>query len=116
MVGSKALWNHPHQAASAALYRLSLSNDWDSRFQAVKKRSTSDSVVVQPKLTRTAARAKGAATPIAASTWEVWTLPEEQAAPEETAVPSRSKAMTAVSAFRPGTANKVVLGSRSTSA
>ena len=40
------------------------------------------------------------------------TLPDEQAAPDDTATPSRSKAITAVSAFRPGTANSVVLGSR----
>ena len=53
---------------------------------------------------------------MAASTCEGWTLPEEQAAPEDTATPSRSKAMTAVSAFMPGTANSVVLGSRSASA
>ena len=73
----------------------------------------SDSEVVGPRLTRTAPRASDAETPIAASTWEGVTLPEEQAAPEETAIPSRSKAMTAVSAFMPGTANSVVLGSRS---
>jgi hypothetical protein len=47
---------------------------------------------------------------MAASTWEGCTLPEEQAAPEETAMPSRSKAMTAVSAFMPATANNVVFG------
>ena len=40
-------------------------------------------------------------------------MPDEQAEPDDTATPSRSKAMTAVSAFRPGTANRVVLGSRS---
>jgi hypothetical protein len=39
-------------------------------------------------------------------------LPEEQAAPEETAMPSRSKAMNAVSAFMPSTANNVVFGRR----
>ena len=44
--------------------------------------------------------------------WEGHTLPEEQAAPEETAMPSRSKAMTAVSAFMPSTANNVVFGRR----
>ncbi len=40
-------------------------------------------------------------------------MPDEQAAPDETAIPSRSKAITAVSAFMPGTAKRVVLGSRS---
>ena len=73
----------------------------------------SDSVVVGPRLTRTAPRASAGATPMAASTCEGWTLPDEQAAPEDTATPSRSKAMTAVSAFMPGTANRVVLGRRS---
>ena len=51
---------------------------------------------------------------MAASTCEGATLPEEQAAPEDTATPSRSRAITAVSALMPGTANSVVLGSRST--
>ena len=40
-------------------------------------------------------------------------MPDEQAAPDDTAIPSRSKAMTAVSAFMPATANSVVFGSRS---
>ena len=40
-------------------------------------------------------------------------MPDEQAAPDETAMPSRSKAIMAVSAFMPGTANRVVFGSRS---
>ena len=49
---------------------------------------------------------------MAASTCDGATLPEEQAAPDDTATPSRSKAITAVSAFMPGTANSVVFGSR----
>ena len=53
---------------------------------------------------------------MASSTWEGWTLPEEQAEPEETATPSRSKPITAVSALRPGAVNSVVFGSRGTSA
>lgn len=72
----------------------------------------SRSVVAQPRLTRTAAWVSAGETPMAASTWEGWTLPDEQAAPDETAIPSRSKAITAVSAFMPGSANKVVFGSR----
>ena len=60
-------------------------------------------------------RASGA-TPMAARTCEGATFPDEQAAPEDTATPSRSKAMTAVSAFMPGTENSVVLGSRAASA
>ena len=53
---------------------------------------------------------------MAASTWEGCTLPDEQAAPEDTATPSRSKAITAVSAFMPGSAKSVVFGSLSASA
>ena len=49
---------------------------------------------------------------MAASTCEACTLPDEQAEPDDTATPSRSKAIIAVSAFMPGTANSVVLGSR----
>ena len=43
------------------------------------------------------------------------TLPDEHAEPAETAMPSRSNAITAVSAEMPGTAKSVVLGSRSVS-
>ncbi len=48
---------------------------------------------------------------MAAKTWDGVTFPEEQAAPDDTATPSRSKAITAVSAFIPATENSVVLGS-----
>ena len=41
-------------------------------------------------------------------------MPDEHAEPDETAIPLRSKAIMAVSAFTPGTANKVVLGRRGT--
>ena len=90
-----------------------LSNAPDTLIQAVIKRSMSDSVVVGPRLTRTAPRASSCETPIAARTCDGWTLPEEQAAPEDTATPARSKAMTAVSAFTPGKANRVVFGNLS---
>ena len=40
-------------------------------------------------------------------------MPDEQAAPDDTAMPSRSKEMTAVSAFMPSAAKRVVFGSRS---
>ena len=53
---------------------------------------------------------------MAARTWDGATFPDEQAAPDDTATPSRSKAMTAVSAFIPLTENSVVLGSRAASA
>ena len=49
---------------------------------------------------------------MASSTWDGCTFPEEHAEPEDTAIPSRSKPITAVSAFRPGTVNSVVFGSR----
>src|SRR5260370_21826544 len=94
----------------------SLSNDPDTLIQASIKRSISDSVVLGPRLTRTAAPASCGGTPMAASTCEDWTLPEEQAAPADTATPARSKAMTAVSALMPGTAHNVVLGNRSSPA
>ena len=38
-------------------------------------------------------------------------MPDEQAEPEDTEIPSRSKPITAVSAFSPGTVKSVVLGS-----
>src|SRR5882672_9724009 len=49
---------------------------------------------------------------MAARTCEGATLPDEHAAPDDTATPSRSNPITVVSAFVPGTANSVVLGSR----
>src|SRR5215469_13445277 len=91
-----------------------LDNPLDSFLQAPRKRSMSAFSVFQPRLTRTAPRRSGAETPMAPSTWDGCTLPDEQAAPEETATPSRSKAMTAVSAFMPSTENKEVLGNLST--
>ena len=75
----------------------------------------SASVVDQPRLSRTAPCARSGPTPMAASTWDGWTLPDEQAEPDDTAIPSRSKPITAVSAFSPGTVNSVVFGSRGTS-
>src|SRR5260370_37437395 len=90
-----------------------LTTDPETLIEASIKRSISDSVVLGPRLTRTAGCASCAGTPMAESTCEGWTLPDEQAAPEETAIPSRSNAITAVSAFIPGTAHRVVLGGRS---
>ena len=60
-----------------------LTNDPETLIQASIKRSISDSVVLGPRLTRTAACASCAGTPMAESTCEGWTLPDEQAAPEE---------------------------------
>jgi len=90
-----------------------LSNVSARLIQAEKKESTSDSVESRPKLTRTAPRASAAGTPMAASTWDAATLPEEQAAPDDTAKPAKSRPITAVSALAPGTATSVVFGSRS---
>src|SRR2546430_16070461 len=89
-----------------------VSNDPDTLIQASIKRSISDSVVLGPRLTRTAALASCGGTPMAASTCEGWTLPEEQAAPADTATPARSKAMTAGSAFIPAPPDSVVVGRR----
>ena len=55
-------------------------------------------VVPSPRLTRIALPAMPAGTPIAASTWDGPTLPDEQAAPALTATPARSSAMIWVSA------------------
>src|SRR5215468_12128278 len=102
--------------AQAAIPRDFSSNAPETVIQAVRNRSISSCVVVGPRLTRTAARASGGDTPMALSTCEGCTLPDEQAAPDDTATPSRSNRITAVSAFRPGTVNRVVLGSRSAAA
>src|ERR1700719_3974305 len=89
-----------------------LDNAVASFLQAPRHLSMSASVVAQPRLKRTAPRVSEVETPMAARTWEGWTLPDEQAAPDDTAMPSRSKEMTAVSAFMPSTAKRVVFGSR----
>src|SRR3954447_10069287 len=68
--------------------------------------------VDQPRLRRTAPCATVGSYPIADNTWDGCTLPEEQADPEDTATPSRSKPITAVSAFRPGAVKRTVLGNR----
>ena len=72
----------------------------------------SASEVDQPRLSRTAPWASSRPNPMAARTCEGWTLPDEQAEPEDTAIPPRSKPITAVSALSPGTVNRVVLGRR----
>src|SRR5438105_2728017 len=83
-------------------------------FETAIKRSTSSSVVFQPRLTRMAPLTISGARPMAASTCDLATLPEEQAEPEEIAIPSRSNAMSNVSASTPGQHKHVVFGSRST--
>ena len=83
-----------------------LDNAVASFLQASRKRSMSASVVLQPRLTRTAPRSSARRNSHGGKDMGGLTLPDEQAAPDETATPSRSKAMTAVSAFMPSTANK----------
>ena len=50
--------------------------------------------------------------PMAASTGEALTLPDEQAEPALTRTPARSRAMTWVSEAKPGVATQRVLGRR----
>src|SRR3981189_203457 len=52
---------------------------------------------------------------MASSTCDGCTLPDEQAEPDDTAIPARSKPITAVSALRPGSVNSVVFGNRDAS-
>src|SRR5262249_24760490 len=87
-----------------------------SFLQALRKASISAAVVSGPRLTRIAPPASPGSAPMAARTWEAVTFPDEQADPDETAMPSRSRAIRAVSALHPGTANSVVFGSRSAAA
>src|SRR6185312_1880412 len=79
---------------------------------AASAASASACVEFHPKLTRKAQRASSSGTPIAASTCDGFTLPEEQAAPELTITPSRSSAISEVSAATPGSAKQEVLGRR----
>ena len=74
----------------------------------------SASVVSQPRLRRIAPDNRTGSTFIACRTWAGWTYPDEQADPDDTAIPSRSKPITAVSAFRPGADMRVVFGRRGT--
>src|ERR1700719_1619705 len=57
-----------------------LDNAVASFLQAPRHLSISVSVVVQPRLKRTAPRVSAGETPMAARTWEGWTLPGVQAA------------------------------------
>src|SRR5207247_6468278 len=62
----------PSLVLQAAMLRDSLSNTAETLIQARIKRSISDSVVVGPRLIRSAPRASGGGTPMAASTCEGW--------------------------------------------
>src|SRR6185437_5581315 len=98
----------PHAAARA----LARANNLEK--EAIAE-SASACVEFQPKLTRRAQRAMSSLTPMAASTCEGFTLPDEQAAPELIITPSRSSAMTAVSARMPGSAKLDVFARRGAS-
>src|SRR5262249_59785337 len=78
--------------------------------------SISAAVVVQPRLTRIAHSASSGGTPMASSTADLRTRPEEQAEPALTAIPARSKAMICVSLAAPGMDRQLVLGRRGASA
>src|SRR3546814_16407103 len=69
-------------------------------------------VLAQPSETRIAAPASSALAPMAASTWEGCTLPDEQAEPELTATPARSSAIIWGSAGRHANAPQTASGSR----
>src|SRR5262245_38193114 len=79
----------------AAMPCALLGNAPTSLFQAFRNELTSSSCVENPRLTRSAPRARSAATPMATSTCETATLPDEQADPDDTATPSRSSVMSA---------------------
>ncbi len=72
----------------------------------------SAAVVWRPRLKRRLARASSAGRPMAVSTCEGSTAPDEQAAPVEQARPFRSSAMTKASPSMPGKVMFVVLGVR----
>ncbi len=86
-------------------------------FQAARNRPISSRVVswADTDADRRACQ-PGRCAPIAASTCDLRTLPDEQAEPDETATPARSSEISAVSAFTPSTAKQVVLGKRGTAA
>ncbi len=67
-------------------------------------------VVWRPRLKRKLARASSAGRPMAVSTWEGSTAPEEHAAPVEQAKPFRSSAITRASPSMPGKMMFVVFG------
>ena len=76
----------------------------------------SSETVLQPQLILSAVSASQGSIPIAKSTAERFTLPDEQAAPALTQTPARSSAMTCVSARTPGMEIQVVLPSLGTAA
>src|SRR5580704_3424076 len=97
-----------HKLRHAARPLRSLDKLPRSFIQASRNKSISFSLVVGPMLSRIAPETSLSDTPMAASTWDGVTLPDEQAEPEDTAKPSRSRLIRAVSARRPGVANRLV--------
>src|SRR5271170_3290282 len=79
---------------------------------ASANRSTSLSVDPHPRLNLIAPAASSGATPIAASTCERATLPDEHAEPDDAATPARSSRISSVAAATPGTAKQVVFANR----
>src|SRR5689334_3911107 len=77
------------------------------------KASISALVVLQPTLTRMAHSLSSAGTPIALSTWLGPTLPDEQADPDDTETPFKSRPIIATEFLSPGIAKSSVLPIRS---
>src|SRR6185437_14266837 len=100
-------------AARQPAFRLSVASVFSS---TSPNASTSASPDAQPRLIRIAPAASAGATPIAANTFDGPTLPDEQAEPEEAAIPSRSSRISSVAAASPGMAKASVLGSRAAAA
>src|ERR1700730_16030049 len=92
----------------AARPRFPLDSPARSFIQASRNRLISLSPVLGPILSRIAPELSLSGTPMAASTWDAVTLPDEQADPEDTAKPPRSRLISAVSARRPCAANRLV--------
>src|SRR5690242_2497566 len=84
--------------AACALPRLAILR------HSARKRSTSASLVVGPKLTRMTDAAISSGTPIAASTRLGFMLPEEQALPADTEIPARSSCTSWLALAVPGMA------------
>src|SRR5690606_8161024 len=87
-------WAHPARMWPGATC-------FSTRRHLFANKSKLASSVCHPKLMRIAVFAVSGGTPIAASTWLGATLPDEQADPEDTETPSRSSAITSVSAGTP---------------
>src|SRR5712664_2950134 len=92
---------------------LPLDSPARSFIQALRKKSISFSALWGPILSRIAPELRFPATPMAASTCDAATLPDEQAEPDDTAKPIRSRLISAVSARNPGAENRLVLANRS---